>query len=89
MSDSEEFTGMYELLEAVEAAIAAADPAKRAALATTIDKYAENFPDDFLWATGGQAPNLLYHLLTTIDAACRPEAQSKLRPVIRIVDRHT
>jgi hypothetical protein len=30
---------------------------------------------------------LLHHLLNTIDSACRPEAQSKLRPVIRLVYR--
>jgi hypothetical protein len=42
----EGITGMYELLDALEAVITAADPAKREALAHTIDAYAENFPED-------------------------------------------
>jgi hypothetical protein len=87
MTSDEEVTGMYELLEAIEAVIKAADPAKREALAQTIDAYAECFPDDFFWAVGPQAPTLLTHLLSMIDAVCRPEAQSKARAAIRLVDR--
>jgi hypothetical protein len=83
----DQLTGDYELLEAIEAVIKAADPAKRAELARVIDAYAEDFPDDFFWAVGPQAPTLLNHMLSMIDAACRPEAQSKPRPVIRLVDR--
>ena len=83
-----EITGMYELLDAVEAVIKAADPAKREALAQTIDAYADDFPDDFFWAIGPQAPTLLSHLVSSIDAACRPETQSKARPAIRLVDRN-
>ena len=56
-------------------------------LAETIDAYSEDFADEFFWATSAQAPALLYHMLNTVDAACRPEAQSKSRPVIRLVDR--
>jgi hypothetical protein len=85
--DNEPIVGMYELLDAIAATLAAADPAKREALAATIDAYAEDFPDDFFWAISAQAPSLLYHLLTTIDAACRPSSQSKPRPAIRLVDR--
>jgi hypothetical protein len=83
----DDITGIYELLDAIEAVIKAADPAKREGLARTIDAYAEDFPDDFFWATGSQAPTLLNHMLNTIDSACRPEAQSKPRPAIRLVDR--
>ena len=86
MTDDDEITGMYELLDAIEAVIKAADPAKREALARTIDAYSEDFPDEFFWAIGGRAPTLLNHILTTADAACRPEAQSKPRPAIRLVD---
>jgi hypothetical protein len=78
---------MFELLDAVEAVIQVADPAKREALASVIDAYAEDFPDEFYWAIGAQAPSLLQHLLTTIDAACRPPSQSKPRPMLRLVDR--
>ena len=75
----EEFTGMYELLDALEAALKTADPAKRQALAKTSDANH--------WAIGAQAPTLLYHLFMSIDAACRPDKQSKPRGVIRLADR--
>jgi hypothetical protein len=85
MSD-EPITGMYELLDAIEAVIKAADPAKRETLASTIDAYHDDFPEDFHWAIGAQAPALLYHLLMTIDGAAREQGESKSR-VIRLVDR--
>ena len=87
MSEPDQPTSMFELLDAVEAVIQVADLAKREALAAVIDAYAEDFPDEFYWAIGAQAPSLLQHLLTTIDAACRPPSQSKPRPVLRLVDR--
>jgi hypothetical protein len=83
----EPMTGMYELLDAIEAVIASADPAKRETLAKTIDAYCEDFPEEFFWATGAQAPSLLYHLMISIDSVSRPDAESKPRPVIRLVDR--
>jgi hypothetical protein len=83
----EEITGMYELLDALEEALKAADPVKRKVLAKTIDAYQEDFPDEFHWAIGAQSPTLLYHLLMSIDSACRPEAQSKPRGIVRLVDR--
>lgn len=79
--------GMYELLDALEAVIQAADPAKRAALAEVLDGYAETFPDEFYWATSAQAPTLLHNLMMAVDASCRPESQSKARPAIRLVGR--
>lgn len=77
---------MFELLDAVEGVIKAADPAKREALAETIDRFAEDFSDDFFWAVGPQSPTFLNHLLMTIDMACRSEG-SKPRAPIRLVDR--
>ena len=86
--DDEKIMGMYEMLEAVEAVIRAADPAKREALADAIDAYAEGpFSEEFFWATGAQSPVLLHHLMSAIDAACRPESQSKPRAALRLVDR--
>ena len=85
MSD-EPFTSMYELLDAIEAVIKAADPAKREALASTIDAYHDDFPEDFHWAIGAQAPTLLSHLIIAIDGASREQGESKTR-VIRLVDR--
>jgi hypothetical protein len=83
---NDDVTGMYELFDSIEAVIKAADPAKREHLARTIDAYANDFPDDFFWAIGAQAPTLLSQIVQTIDMACRLEAQSKPRP-IRLVDR--
>jgi len=37
MAEEEEITGMYELLDALEKALQAADPVKREALAKTIE----------------------------------------------------
>ena len=82
----EPFTSMYELLDAIEAVIKAADPAKREALANTIDAYHDDFPEDFHWAIGAQAPTLLSHLIIAIDGASREQGESKTR-VIRLVDR--
>src|SRR3954470_1765271 len=82
-----ELTGMYDLLDALEAVVKAADPAKREVLAQTLDAYADDFPDEFFWAIGPQAPALLNHMVSAIDAACRPEKQSKPRAPIRLVDR--
>ena len=80
-------TGVYELLDAIEAVIKAADPAKREALAQTIDAYAEDFAEDFFWAVGPRSPMLLNNMLSMIDAACRASEQSKPRAAIRLVDR--
>jgi hypothetical protein len=85
--DEHPITGMYELLDAVEAVIASADPAKRETLAKTVDAYCEDFPEEFFWATSAQSPALLYQLMIAIDSSSRPEAESKPRPVIRLVDR--
>jgi len=87
MTDDEPIIGMYELLEALEAVIKASDPDKRAALASVIDGYQESFPDEFFWAVGAKAPTLLSHLMDSIDMSCRPEAQSRPRPPVRLVNR--
>jgi len=86
MSD-EKPTDLYDLLDAIAATLEAADPAKREALAKTIDAYAEDFSEEFYWGISAQAPALLCHLLQTIDAGCRPSGESKPRPVLRLVDR--
>jgi hypothetical protein len=53
MTEPEERTGLYDFIEAVEAAIKATGRAKREALAQTIDAYAYHFPNEFYWAVGG------------------------------------
>ena len=78
---------IYELFDAVEAVVKSADPAARKALAQTIEAYAADFPDEFYWAIGAQAPTFLSHLLFSIDTACRPEAQPKPRGTNRLADR--
>jgi hypothetical protein len=87
MSDKHEVTGMYELFDAIETIISASDAAKREELARTIDAYARDFPGEFSWAIGPQAPVLLHRVLTSIDLACRPPSQSRPRPTMRLVDR--
>lgn len=82
-----EIVGIYELLDAVEAVVKSADLTQRKALAQTIDGYADDFPDEYYWAVGPQAPMFLHHLLTSIDIACRPEAPSKARAANRLADR--
>lgn len=72
-------TGMYDVLDALEAVIKAAPKAQREALAAAVDAYAENFPDEFFWATGGQAPALLQHLMMLI--ATDDEGQEHARNV--------
>jgi hypothetical protein len=74
MSNDDEITGIYEVLDAVEAVIKAADPAKREVLAKTLDEYHEDFP--FHWAIGPQAPTFLYHPMMSIDGACRPDQKA-------------
>ena len=87
MANDDPVTGMFDLLDAVEAAIKAADPAAREALARTIDQFIADFPGDFHWATGPQAPVLLHDLVSIIDSSCRPSSQSKPRPALRLVER--
>jgi hypothetical protein len=87
MSD-DEHTGVYELMDAIEAVIKAADKNTRDALADTMDAYCESFPDEFFWATGVQSPMLLYNLMACIDASCRSEGvKPKSRAHLRLVDR--
>ena len=85
--DDHHVTDMYEFLDALTDVITSSDPAKRELLAEMIDGYANDFPDDFFWAIGAQAPALLHDLMIAIDSSCRPDAQSKPRPAIRLVDR--
>jgi hypothetical protein len=60
-------TGMYELLEAIEAAIESAQPEKRELLARTINAYMDDFPEDYFWAIGPQSPTLLSHIMHSIE----------------------
>ena len=70
-------TGIYDLLEAIEDAVRTADFEKRNALATALDRYAEDNARDFFWATGPQAPALLHHIVLAIDQACRSDAKRR------------
>ena len=71
MTEREVPIGMYKFVSAVEEMIRSADSEKRQALAQTIDAYHGDYPDEFNWATGGQAPALLHNLMLAIDTACR------------------
>jgi hypothetical protein len=76
--------GMYGVLDALESIIKGAAADKREALEAALDAYAEEFPEEFDWATSGRSPALLYHLMTCIDLACHPAKSGR---VIRLVDR--
>ncbi|MGY3409161.1 hypothetical protein ACVWZV_005274 [Bradyrhizobium sp. GM5.1] len=58
-----QLTGMYELLDALRAVIASGDPALRRSLAEVFAAYEDDFPEEFAWATGAQAPTLLSNLM--------------------------
>jgi hypothetical protein len=75
-------TGMYELLEAIEAAIKSAQPERRELLARTINAYMNDFPEDYFWAIGPQSPTLLNHIMRSIEPdmsaeGCQLAAHSK------------
>ena len=60
---AEELTGMYEVLDTVEAIVNASEPALKAALIRVFNAYSRDFPDEYFWATGPQAPALLHNLM--------------------------
>src|SRR5215471_8877665 len=70
-------TSIYGLLDAIEAVIKAADPAKREALTRTIDAYAEDFPEDFFWATGSLL-NVILPLILNV-CSCRVRQRMSMR----------
>lgn len=82
-----QYTGLYDLLEAIEDAIRTADFEKRNALATALDRYAEDNARDFFWATGPQAPPLLHHIVLAIDLACRSDDERTQGRTIHLVHR--
>jgi hypothetical protein len=61
--DRYEPTGMYEILDTVELMVHAAEPALKDALTRVFSAYANDFPDEYFWATGPQAPALLHNLM--------------------------
>ena len=87
MKADEEIIGIYEVLDALREVIVSSDPTKRENLAKAVDGWAHDFPEDFHWATGVQAPMLLFNLLVEIDTSCRDDKGSRPRTVIRLVDR--
>jgi hypothetical protein len=87
MADEEDITDMHAVVDALVDAIATADPAKRQTLAAAMDGYHDDFPDEWHWAAGGQAPALLHHVFMAIDMACRPEFEPKPGRVIRLAHR--
>jgi hypothetical protein len=70
-------TGFCDVIDAVEAALAASDLDKREALAKTIDSYSEDFPAEFYWAVGPKAPTFLHLLMAAIHEASHPESRPR------------
>jgi hypothetical protein len=77
-------SGMYGFLEALESLIKASAEGKRNELANALETYADDFPEEFEWAVGGQSPALLHHLMMIIDLASHPAKPGR---VIKLVDR--
>jgi hypothetical protein len=42
---------LWDVLNAIETVVSASDPAKREVLAQTIDAYADNYSEEYFWAT--------------------------------------
>jgi hypothetical protein len=85
MDGADQNTGKHELFRAIIELIVTSNPDRREALGTTIKAYARDFPEDFHWAVGSTAPALLHHLLSAIEAGCRPP---DLPPqAVQLVDR--
>jgi len=80
-------TCLSDLLDALQAAIAASDAERREAVGAAIDAYAMHFPEGFRWASGPQSPTLLHCLLSTIDLACRPASRSRACQPQYLIDR--
>jgi len=74
--------GHYEMIDALEAAIKASTPEKRAALRDTIDAWSSGpMADDFFWATSPRAPALLHTLMIAVDLAANDDEDKKSRVV--------
>ena len=81
----ESITGMYELLNALFDVIKAAPKAERETLASVIDAYAEDFPEEYFWATGAQSPALLYNLMSQIEMAATGDVLGPWQKKDRVV----
>lgn len=75
MSDTDKITDFRDFVEAVRKAITASDPSKRELLTKTIAAYQRDFPDEYYWAAGPQAPAFLCGLMAQIisAASCQGE----------------
>lgn len=70
-------TGLHELADAVETIVNAAAPELKTMLAKTFDDYARDFPEEYFWATGAQAPVLLHRLMFACEPVSSPKAATK------------
>jgi hypothetical protein len=79
-------TCIYDLLDALNAAIGSADPVKRAQLSSALDNWGRDNVGDAAWAFGLQAPWLLRSLLIEIDMASMPASDHQVpKPTLRVV----
>jgi hypothetical protein len=80
---------IYDVLDALNAAIGSADPVKRSELYASLSAWSRDNPQDACWSFGMQAPALLRALMIEIDAASMPENErtpKPVRPALRVVD---
>jgi hypothetical protein len=69
MRNNPKIIAFHDFAEAIGKAIRGMDPAKRALLVEAMADWVGSFPEDYLWATGPQAPALLYRLMAEIEIA--------------------
>jgi hypothetical protein len=76
---------IYDVLDALNAAILSADPVKRSELYASLNAWGRDNPDDACWSFGMRSPWLLRALMIEIDAACMPANERTPKPTLRVV----
>jgi hypothetical protein len=74
-----EFTGMFDVLEALENVLRSAELSERREFTRVLKRYAKDCPDEFFWAISAQSPTLLHNMMAAIDLGCQPDARPKAR----------
>jgi hypothetical protein len=57
--------------------VRSASPVQQATLAKVLNAYANEFPEEYFWATGPQAPTLLHNLIFAVTPAVCRDCSSK------------
>jgi hypothetical protein len=77
---------VVDLCDAIEDALGEAPPEARRILAREIDGFWEAFPRMHQWVMSGFAPSFIYHVMSSIEMACRKDFKAKPKPDLRVVE---